>query len=106
MLRTEIGSSFHAKFYIKSPNTDAAGGAFASTQFNDSLWWEFDALVTNSATSFTPSDVIVSTIDFVATGPIKLRARTTQQRKLLQESGDPILLEQGGYLLLEGDEIA
>jgi hypothetical protein len=106
VLRTEIGSSFHAKFYIKSPNTDAAGGAFASTQFNDALWWEFDALVTNSATSFTPSDVIVSTIDFVATGPIKLRARTTQQRRLLQESGDPILLEQGGYLLLEGDEIA
>ena len=104
VLRTEIGSSFHAKFYIKSPNTDAAGGAFASTQFNDALWWEFDALVTNSATSFTPSDVIVSTIDFVATGPIKLRARTAQQRKLLQESGDPILLEQGGYLLLEGDE--
>ena len=106
VLRTEIGSSFHAKFYIKSPNTDAAGGAFASTQFNDSLWWEFDALVTNSATSFTPSDVIVSTIDFVATGPIKLRARTTASRKLLQEAGDPVLLEQGGYLLLEGDEIA
>ena len=106
VLRTEIGSSFHAKFYIKSPNTDAAGGAFASTQFNDSLWWEFDALVTNSATSFTPSDVIVSTIDFVATGPIKLRARTTASRKLLQEDGDPILLEQGGYLLLEGDETA
>ena len=106
VLRTEIGSSFHAKFYIKSPNTDAAGGAFASTQFNDSLWWEFDALVTNSATSFTPSDVIVSTIDFVATGPIKLRARTTASRKLLQEAGDPVLLEQGGYLLLEGDEAA
>jgi len=106
VLRTEIGSSFHAKFYIKSPNTDAAGGAFASTQFNDSLWWEFDALVTNSATSFTPSDVIVSTIDFVATGAIRLRARTTTQRKLLQESGDPILLEQSGYLLLEGDETA
>ena len=106
VLRTEIGSGFHAKFYIKSPNTDAAGGAFASTQFNDSLWWEFDALVTNSATSFTPSDVIVSTIDFVATGAIRLRARTTTQRKLLQESGDPILLEQSGYLLLEGDESA
>jgi hypothetical protein len=106
VLRTEIGSSFHAKFYIKSPNTDAAGGAFASTQFNDSLWWEFDALVTNSATSFTPSDVIVSTIDFVVTGAIRLRARTTTQRKLLQESGDPILLEQSGYLLLEGDESA
>jgi hypothetical protein len=106
VLRTEIGSGFHAKFYIKSQNTDAAGGQFFGRQTNDSLWWEFDALVTSSATSFAPGDVIVSTIDFVATGPIKLRARTTTQRRLLQESGDPILLEQGGYLLLEGDELA
>jgi len=106
VLRTEIGSSFHAKFYIKSPNTDAAAGPFASAQFNDALWWEFDALVTNSATSFAPGSIIISTIDFVATGPIKLRARTTSGRKLLQEVGDPVLLEQGGYLLLEGDESA
>ena len=77
VLRTEIGSGFHAKFYIKSQNTDAAGGQFFGRQINDSLWWEFDALVTSSATSFAPSNVIVSTIDFVATGPIKLRARTT-----------------------------
>jgi hypothetical protein len=106
VLRTEIGSGFHAKFYIKSADTDAAGGSFSATQVNDALWWEFDALVTNSATSFAPGDIIVSTIDFVATGPIKLRARTTAERKLLQEDGDPILLEQGGYLLLEGDELA
>ena len=106
VLRTEIGSGFHAKFYIKSADTDAAGGSFSATQVNDALWWEFDALVTNSATSFAPGDIIVSTIDFVATGPIKLRARTTTERKLLQEDGDPILLEQGGYLLLEGDELA
>jgi len=106
VLRTEIGSSFRAKFYIKSPDTDAAGGAFSGTQFNDALWWELDALVTNSATSFTPSDVIVSTIDFVATGAIRLKARTAAQRKLLQESGDPLLLEQGGYLLLESGETA
>ena len=106
VLRTEIGSGFHAKFYIKSANTDAAGGSFAATQLNDALWWEFDALVTSSATSFAPGDIIVSTIDFVATGPIKLRAKTTVQRRLLQEAGDPILLEQGGYMLLEGDEAA
>ena len=106
VLRTEIGSGFHAKFYIKSANTDAAGGPFAATQLNDALWWEFDALVTSSATSFAPGDIIVSTIDFVATGPIKLRAKTTAQRRLLQEAGDPILLEQGGYMLLEGDEAA
>jgi hypothetical protein len=46
VLRTEIGSGFHAKFFIKSADTDAAGGSFSATQLNDALWWEFDALVT------------------------------------------------------------
>lgn len=106
VLRTEIGSGFHGKFYIKSANTSAAGGSFAPAQVNDELWWEFDALVTASATSFAPGNIIVSTIDFITTGAIKLRARTTSARKLLQEDGDPLLLEQSGYLLLEGDELA
>jgi len=104
VLRTEIGSGFKAKFYIKSANTDAAAGSFSSTQLNDALWWEFDAIVTSSATSFAPSDPIISTIDFVATGPIHLRARTTAESRLLQESGDPLVLEQGGYYLLEDEE--
>ena len=104
VLRTEIGSGFRAKFYIKSANTDAAGGSFSSSQFNDALWWEFDAIVTNSATSFAPGEIIVSRIDFVATGAIRLRARTTVASRLLQEDGDPLLLEQGGYYLLEGPE--
>ena len=104
VLRTEIGSGFRAKFYIKSADTDAAGGSFSSSQFNDALWWEFDAIVTNSATSFAPSEIIVSRIDFVATGAIRLRARTTVASRLLQEDGDPLLLEQGGYYLLEGPE--
>jgi hypothetical protein len=106
VLRTEIGSGFRAKFYIKSANTDAAGGSFSASQFNDALWWEFDAIVTNSATSFAPGEIIVSRIDFVTTGAIRLRARTTAARKLLQEDGDPLVLEQGGYYLLEGDEQA
>lgn len=106
VLRTEIGSGFRAKFYIKSANTDAAGGSFSASQFNDALWWEFDAIVTNSATSFAPGDIIVSRVDFVATGAIRLRARTTGSSRLLQESGDPLLLEQGGYYLLEGEEQA
>jgi len=104
VLRTEIGSSFGAKFYIKSQDTAPSGGLFDASQYNDSIWWEFDALVTNSATSFSPGDIIVSTIDFVTTGAIRLKARTAPQRRLLQEAGDPILLEQGGYLLLEDDD--
>jgi hypothetical protein len=106
VLRTEIGSGFRAKFYIKSADTDAAGGSFSPSQFNDALWWEFDAIVTSSATSFAPGEIIVSRIDFVTTGAIRLRARTTAARKLLQEDGDPLVLEQGGYYLLEGDEQA
>lgn len=104
VLRTEIGSMFGAKFYIKSADTSPAAGAFDVTQINDALWWEFDAVVTNSATSFSPGDIIVSTVDFITTGPIRLKARTAPQRRLLQESGDPLLLEQGGYLLLETEE--
>ena len=105
VLRTEIGSGFHAKFYIKSAGTSAAAGTFSGSQTNDALWWEFDAIVTNSATSFAPGAIIVSRIDFVATGAIRLRARTTSARRLLQESGDPLILEQGGYYFLEGDEL-
>lgn len=104
VLRTEIGSSFGAKFYIKTQGAEPSAGSSSLAQSNDALWWEFDALVTNSATSFAPSDVVVSTIDFVVTGAIRLKARTSPQYKLLQESGDPILLEQGGYMLLESDD--
>ena len=106
VLRTEIGSGFHAKFYIKSAGTSAAVGTFSGSQTNDALWWEFDAIVTNSATSFAPGAIIVTRIDFVATGAIRLRARTTGARRLLQEDGDPLILEQGGYYFLEGDELA
>jgi hypothetical protein len=103
VLRTEIGSSFHGKFYIKSEGASSFGGSFSTSQLNDQLWWEFDAIVTNSATSFTPGDVIVSTIDFVATGPIRLRAQTQRRSYLLQESGSKIELEQdqSSYLVLE-----
>ena len=103
VLRTEVGSTFHGKFYVKASNTTAQTGDFYAAQINDALWWEFDALVTNSAVSFTPDSLVVGTIDFVATGPIRLRARTQPQRYLLQESGDKIELEQDptSYLLLE-----
>jgi hypothetical protein len=103
VLRTEIGSSFHGKFYIKSEGASSFGGSFSAAQLNDQLWWEFDGIVTNSATSFTPGDVIVSTIDFVATGPIRLRAQTQRRSYLLQESGSRIELEQdqSSYLVLE-----
>jgi hypothetical protein len=105
ILRTEIGSSFRAKFYVKYENTSAASGSFSAAQTNDQLWWEFDAIVTNSAVSFAPSEVILGNIEFVATGPIRLRAKTTQIERLLQEDGSRVLLEQSSdSLLLETNE--
>lgn len=103
VLRTEVGSTFHGKFYIKAADTTAQTGSFAATQINDALWWEFDALVTNAAVSFTPDSIITAAIDFVATGPIKLRAQTQQKRFLLQEDDGKLELEQDptSYLLLE-----
>ena len=105
VLRTEVGSSFSGKFYIKSPETGSMTGTQRS-QLDDSLWWEFDAIVTGSGVAFTPEDRIQATIDFVATGPIQLRAQTTTASYLVQESGDRIKLEQDptSYLLLEDQE--
>lgn len=106
VLRTEIGSMFQAKFYIKAENTMASGGSFSGDQFNDALWWEFDGLITNSATAFNPNDLILSTIDFITTGPVRLKAQPLPLDYLLQESGDKISLEQDATakLVLESSE--
>lgn len=106
VLRTEIGSAFHGKFYVKYSNTAPQAGSFAFAQLNDSLWWEFDAIVTSSAVSFTSDSLVLGTIDFVATGPIRLRASTQPNRYLLQENADKIELEQDSesFLLLEESE--
>ena len=103
VLRTEIGSSFHGKFYIKYPDTTAQTGSFTSSQINDALWWEFDAIVTASAVSFTADAMVVGTIDFVATGPIRLKAQTLPKRYLLQEDTGKIEQEQDpdSFILLE-----
>jgi hypothetical protein len=102
VVRTEVGSSFQGKFYLKSSNTLPHSGSVAG-QLDDALWWEFDALVTGAAVGFTPSGIVSATIDFVATGPIRLRAQTTPKRYLLQQSNSKIELEQDSmsFILLE-----
>jgi hypothetical protein len=106
VIRTEVGSAFHGKFYIKYPETTAQAGEFTAAQINDALWWEFDAIVTASAVSFTADAMVVGTIDFVATGPIRLKAQTLPKRYLLQEDDGKIELEQDpdSFLLLEERE--
>lgn len=106
VLRTEIGSTFHGKFYIKTADTPAFAGSFSASQLNDSLWWEFDGIITASAVNFAADQVITSVIDFIATGPIRLRASTQVPNRLLQEDNGKIKLEQDGsaFVLLEEPE--
>lgn len=103
VLRTEVGSTFHGRFYIKSASTAPFGGSFEAAQLNDLLWWEFDGLVTASAVSFAADQLVTGVIDFVSTGPIRLRAKTQENRFLLQEDESKIELEQdpASFLLLE-----
>jgi hypothetical protein len=103
VLRTEIGSTFHGRFYIKSPDTPAFAGSFAASQLNDSLWWDFNGIITASAVNFAADQVITSVIDFISTGPIRLRASTQIPNRLLQEDNSKIKLEQDGssFVLLE-----
>ena len=106
VLRTEIGSAFRAKLYIKSPRTKPVTVGYRNTQVNDSLWWEFDAIITNTSTRFQAGEPLISNIDFVTTGPIKLRSITQTPSYLLQEDGFQITVEQDSdsQLLLEQSE--
>jgi hypothetical protein len=103
VLRTEVGSTFHGRFYIKSASTAPFAGSYEPGQLNDVLWWEFDGIITASAVSFAADQLVTGAIDFVATGPIRLRTKTQENRFLLQEDESKIELEQdpASFLLLE-----
>jgi hypothetical protein len=53
--------------------------------------------------NFAADQVITSVIDFISTGPIRLRASTQIPNRLLQEDNSKIKLEQDGssFVLLE-----
>lgn len=105
ILRTEIGSSFRGKFYIKSQGSDSQTTDQLGAK-NDALWWEFDAIVTASVLNFTPDNLIAGTVNFLATGPIRLRSRVSVEDRMLKEDGDKLSLEQdaNSYILTESLE--
>lgn len=82
------GADFLGRFYLDASTNDAH------------LWYEAACVVTNVATSLSPSQTISSTIEFVTTGPVRLRMGTPAAYLLL-ESGDLLLQESGEGLLLE-----
>lgn len=102
-MRTRVGSSFAAKFYLKTNNYNPAGHANAS---DDSLWYEVTGVLTACAVQFSVGETVQITADFVTTGSIQVRANLSVPDAILQESGDDILLDQDGNakLALETDQ--
>ena len=99
ILRTRIGSEFWSKLTLIGRGEKPYG---RSNDFDDEVWYEFEARITNVGMAFSPAEPIRSTIDFVTTGEIKLRTRYVSNY-LLQENGDRIRLEanQSGFIEIE-----
>lgn len=90
-LRTEVGSEFSARFYLKGSNDATAGSASAA---NDLIWYQCDAVITQAGVNFSPDAAVEIVADFVTTGPIRLLAQTIAYSKVLQENTGEVLLEQ------------
>ena len=72
LLRTKLGSEFSAKLTLIGRGPKPGG---YRDDFDDEIWYEFDARITNVGMSFEPTELIETSIDFVTTGDIKLRTR-------------------------------
>lgn len=101
-LRTEVGSEFDAQLFLKTDSYNPSGVA---GQADDQIWYQVSGVITGSAVQFTPGTIVESTIEFITTGPIRLRVKTIADNKVLQENADDILLEQDATasLLQEAD---
>lgn len=88
-VRTEIGSRFGAKLYLKNQ-----GLGTPATAVDDLIWYEIEAVISQAAVSFAPDNTVEVTADFVTTGPIRLLSKTATDNKVLQENSGDIRLEQ------------
>lgn len=97
-IRTEVGSAFDARFYLKTANYTAGGGV---DQTDDEIFYEVSGVITQAGVAFSPDSVVQVSADFVTTGPIRLKVRTLSYDELLQETGDRILQENSSAIRLE-----
>lgn len=99
ILRTKLGSEFGAKLTLVGRGPKPYG---FGEDYDDEIWYEFEARITNVGIAFDPTEPIESTIDFVTTGEIKLRTRYVTNY-LLQEDTGRIRQEanQSGFLELQ-----
>jgi hypothetical protein len=104
LLRTQLGSGFWAKLTLASRGLKPGGRA---EDYDDEVWYEFDALVTNVGIAFEPTQPVKTTVQFITTGEIRLRTRMVSNYILQEQGGrDRIRLEanQNGFLEKEDQE--
>lgn len=93
-LRLVHGAAFHGYFYIYSDADNS----------NRSVWYESDTcLITNVAVNVSPSQRILTTINFVTSGPITLREGYIPYF-LAQESDGLVLQENRGRIELDNPD--
>lgn len=100
-VRTEVGSKFTARLYLKYGPADGP-----ASSDNDQLWYDIEGVITQAGVNFSTDNVVEITADFITTGPIRLLTRTFNLSKVLQENNGDIRLEQdaSSALLQEGIE--
>lgn len=100
-LRTEVGSEFSARFYLKTDSYNPSGEAATS---DDQIWYEVNGLITASAVQFQPGTIVEMSAEFITTGPIRLLTQALTEEKVLQEDTGELRLEQDATasLLQEG----
>ena len=89
--RTKVGSEFGAQLYLKTSGYNPSG---ISSNLDDELWYEINAVVTQSAVSFNVGQSVDMTINFLTTGEVDLKINSDSANKILQEDSDDVLLEQ------------
>ncbi len=91
VLRTKVGSQFHARFYIKTKTYNPSGVA---SRNDDALWYDFSGVITACAVQFQPNSLVQITADFITTGAIQLKMNLEIPDKIRQEDGSDMLLNQ------------
>lgn len=94
VLRTKLGSNFHARFYLKAPGYNPGGVA---DREDDEVFYDFDAVITACAVQFATDNVVQITADFITTGKVDLKMHLSEDDAVVQEDGGKIPLENGAF---------
>jgi len=105
LLRTQLGSEFWAKLTLAGRGQKPMG---YREDFDDEVWTEFEAIVTNVGIAFEATQPVRSTIDFVTTGQIRLRTRMVTSYLVQEQDGvSRLRLEErqgDGFITLEEEQ--